>query len=236
MVNMKTLRYNTTDQTYTSHTGQYLTADKQPGRIDPPQVQLEVIETEKPQPSELQKLLPVTYTISINPEPHNLYGINGTATEVYTLIDKTESELIAEAEAKAEAIDNNIEPKMLKEHLRKLMVFETDEDLLAAMELFPAWKPGMPVVADEVYQHNENLYKVIQSHTTQLDWPPEIVPALFLQVAPPGVIPEWVQPTGGHDSYNIGDEVMFEGQHYVSLINGNTWSPTAYPAGWQLVT
>jgi hypothetical protein len=233
---MKTLRYNQTTQTFTTHEGQYFDADGKPGRIDPPVVQLEVIETEKPQPTELQKLLPVTYTISINDEPHDLTGLNGTATEVHTLIDKTESELIAEAEAKAEAIDNEIEPKMLKEHLRKLMVFETDEDLLAAMELFPAWKPGMPVVADEVYQHNDNLYKVIQSHTTQLDWPPEIVPALFTQVAPPGVIPEWVQPTGAHDAYNIGDEVMFEEQHYVSLINGNTYSPTAYPAGWQLVT
>ena len=26
-----------------------------------------------------------------------------------------------------------------------------------------------------------------------------------------------------------------EGQNYESLINGNTWSPTAYPAGWKTI-
>ena len=46
--------------------------------------------------------------------------------------------------------------------------------------------------------------------------------------------PEWVQPTGGHDAYNVGDKVTFQGTRYVSLINGNVWSPTAYPQGWQV--
>ena len=47
-------------------------------------------------------------------------------------------------------------------------------------------------------------------------------------------IPEWVQPHAGNP-YKTGDKVMFEGKAYVSLINGNVWSPTAYPQGWQLV-
>lgn len=45
---------------------------------------------------------------------------------------------------------------------------------------------------------------------------------------------EWEQPTS-ENPYNIGDRVMFEGQIYESLIDNNTWSPTAYPAGWQLI-
>lgn len=44
--------------------------------------------------------------------------------------------------------------------------------------------------------------------------------------------PEWVQPTGAHDAYSIGDRVAFNGADYESKINGNVWSPTAYPAGW----
>ena len=48
--------------------------------------------------------------------------------------------------------------------------------------------------------------------------------------------PEWVQPTGAHDAYQTGDTVTFEGQEYVSLIDGNTWSPTAYPQGWEKQT
>ena len=45
--------------------------------------------------------------------------------------------------------------------------------------------------------------------------------------------PAWVQPTGGHDVYGVGDRVRFEGSDWESLIAGNTWSPTAYPAGWR---
>ena len=48
--------------------------------------------------------------------------------------------------------------------------------------------------------------------------------------------PEWVQPTGSHDAYQTGDTVTFEGQEYKSLIDGNTWSPTAYPQGWEEIT
>ena len=55
------------------------------------------------------------------------------------------------------------------------------------------------------------------------------------EVAEEGATPEWVQPTGAHDAYQTGDTVTFEGQEYVSLIDGNTWSPTAYPQGWEKI-
>ena len=45
--------------------------------------------------------------------------------------------------------------------------------------------------------------------------------------------PAWVQPTGGHDAYAKGARVSFEGSDWESLIDGNVWSPTAYPAGWR---
>lgn len=75
----------------------------------------------------------------------------------------------------------------------------------------------------------------MQAHTSQTDWTPDIVPALFTRKTPAGVIPDWVQPTGAHDAYNIGDRVTFNGQVYESLINANVWSPTDYPQGWQLI-
>ena len=55
------------------------------------------------------------------------------------------------------------------------------------------------------------------------------------EVVEEGGVPEWVQPTGAHDAYQTGDHVMFEGAEYVSLIDGNTWSPTAYPQGWEKI-
>ena len=47
--------------------------------------------------------------------------------------------------------------------------------------------------------------------------------------------PEYVQPMGAHDSYKIGDKVTFNGKRYVSLIDGNNWSPSVYPQGWKEV-
>ena len=46
---------------------------------------------------------------------------------------------------------------------------------------------------------------------------------------------EWVAPTGAHDAYNTGDQVLFEGAVYESVIDGNSYSPSDYPAGWTLV-
>jgi len=46
-------------------------------------------------------------------------------------------------------------------------------------------------------------------------------------------VAEFVQPTGAHDAYAIGDRVRFEGHTYRSLIDGNAHSPAAYPAGWE---
>lgn len=56
------------------------------------------------------------------------------------------------------------------------------------------------------------------------------------EVVAEGAAPEWVAPTGAHDAYQTGDHITFEGDEYVSLIDGNTWSPTAYPQGWELVS
>lgn len=47
--------------------------------------------------------------------------------------------------------------------------------------------------------------------------------------------PEWVQPTGAHDAYNLGDLVSFQGSVYRSTIDGNVWSPIDHPQGWEKV-
>lgn len=52
----------------------------------------------------------------------------------------------------------------------------------------------------------------------------------------PTEVREFIQPTGGHDAYNQGDQVLFtDGQVYMSLINNNVWSPSVYPQGWQVI-
>lgn len=78
-------------------------------------------------------------------------------------------------------------------------------------------------------------YTVIQGHYLQEDWKPESTPALYHREGQPGEEwPEWVQPTGAHDAYAKGAKVTYKGQHYISLIDANVYSPEAYPAGWEL--
>lgn len=47
--------------------------------------------------------------------------------------------------------------------------------------------------------------------------------------------PEYAQPTGGHDAYQIGDRVTYKGKVYESTINNNVWAPDAYPQGWRAI-
>lgn len=45
--------------------------------------------------------------------------------------------------------------------------------------------------------------------------------------------PAFVQPTGAHDAYQVGDKITYNGVHYVCKLANCVWSPDAYPAGWE---
>lgn len=113
-----------------------------------------------------------------------------------------------------------------------------DEEAADGPALFPAWAVGKSYIVGDRICYGEKLYKVVQAHTSQADWPPDVTPALFVEVAKPGEIPVWVQPTGAQDAYMTGDKVHYpdaDSPVYESLIDNNVWSPEAYPTGWQLV-
>lgn len=116
--------------------------------------------------------------------------------------------------------------RALRPYIEKASISLPDEDALQAVELFPQW------VVDERLQYHGVLYRVVQAHTAQADWTPDMTPALFVVVSL-DEWPEFVQPTGAHDAYKKGDKVTFNGKHYISLIDANVYSPSAYPAGWQ---
>lgn len=186
-----------------------------------------------------------------------------------------------------------------------------DETAVTVPSLFTPWKPGEAVEVGDRRYYAPRLYKVVQAHTTQADWTPDVTPALWAVLGDPGeagtiddpitaargmeyeygkyyfdpedgktylcerigeaeggkiilqylpheligqyfsaaeseapeepaepdtgdTYPEWVQPTGGHDAYNTGDIVMYNGTAYRSLIDGNVWAPDAYPQGWEV--
>ena len=107
----------------------------------------------------------------------------------------------------------------------------TDMNALTAVELFPMWKTATEYDVGVRVQYEGKLYKCIQAHTSQDDWMPSATPALWKTVSV-DEYPEWVQPTGAHDAYNIGDKVTYNGQHYVCTSNANVYAPDVY--GWQL--
>jgi len=109
-----------------------------------------------------------------------------------------------------------------------------DTDALEAIELFAPWRPGTAYAADQRLRYGDKLYRVVQAHTSQTDWTPDAAPALYTEVAKPGEIPVWRQPTGAQDAYNIGDKVHYPdetGDVWVSTAENNVWEPGVY--GWE---
>ena len=124
----------------------------------------------------------------------------------------------------------------LREMIEKAAVSLSDGDSLEAVELFPVWAVGVEYAVGVRIRYLGKLYKVVQAHTSQIDWTPDATPALYVEVAEPGTIPVWKQPTGAHDVYNKGDLVHYpaaESPVYESTIDNNSWAPDVY--GWALV-
>ena len=118
----------------------------------------------------------------------------------------------------------------------------TEEQALICVRIYSPWVVGKKYAVGEYFTYGVNsvgdpqLYKVAQEHTSQADWTPDKTPALYVAVGlDDNGYPIWSQPTGAHDAYNTGDIVDYNGTLYKSLIDGNVYSPDAYPAVWEVV-
>ena len=120
--------------------------------------------------------------------------------------------------------------KQLRQLIEQLAVTLDDETALTGVELFPLWATGKSYIIGDRVQYMGTLYKCVQAHTSQADWTPDATPALWVVVSI-DEYPEWVQPTGAHDAYNTGDKVSYNGKHYISTIDANTYAPDVY--GWK---
>ena len=124
---------------------------------------------------------------------------------------------------------------------------------------YPIWTQPLCAVdaynLGDIVSYNGKLYKSIINANV---WAPDVYPAGWEEYTestsggdsgetgaggttepetpPTETIPDFVQPTGAHDAYKKGDKVKFEGKIYESLIDANTYSPSAYPAGWKEIT
>ena len=152
-------------------------------------------------------------------------------------------------EAKVQAVQAatqvaDAQTAMLRTAMRKFVRIDElqPEDIADLVGLYDPWIADEAVAVGDIRSYDGKLYKVVQAHTTQADWPPDATPALWTEIAPPEtedgeeIVPDFVQPTGAHDAYNAGDKVLFDGKIYESTIDANTWSPADYPQGWKEVT
>ena len=120
------------------------------------------------------------------------------------------------------------EAKAYREKIEMASASITDDALaLQVVELFPRYVVGKAYEVGDRFQYEGSLYQVIQAHTSQEDWIPSALPALYKLVSIEEY-PEWVQPTGAHDAYNTGDKVSYNGKHYVCTIDANTYAPDVY--------
>ena len=134
--------------------------------------------------------------------------------------------------------------QMAEQFRKALQMFAASLDDEKAMEVatvFDPWVSGKAYAVGDFLTYGANgvgdpqLYKVVQAHTSQADWLPDATPALYVAIGlDEEGFPVWAAPTGAHDAYNTGDVVNYNGTLYRSLIDGNVYSPEAYPAGWEV--
>lgn len=182
--------------------------------------------------------------VAVNGEVYHITGhpeIEGKETVAVYEVDDGEY-----AASLTTLLSDTAEQKTAEQFRRVVQLFAGSLDEEAAMEvstIYPAYQVGKAYAVGEYVTYGKNavgdpqLYKIVQAHTSQEDWKPDQTPALY---SPIGLTetgyPVWSQPTGAHDAYNTGDIVSYKDTLYRCLIDGNTWSPEAYPAGWEVYT
>ena len=111
----------------------------------------------------------------------------------------------------------------------------TPEEIAESASFFDPWQPGETLQVDDLRAYDGMLWRVVQGHTTQADWTPDVARSLFVRTVAPDVIPEWVQPTGAHDAWPLGAVVTYNGALYESVVDANVWVPGSDPSLWRLI-
>ena len=97
----------------------------------------------------------------------------------------------------------------LRKHIENAVQSLPDAAALEAVVLHPVWKAGIAYSAGYKAQHNGRLWRCRQAHTSQEEWEPENVPAL------------WEEICETHDG-SLYDPIPYEGS--MALENGKYYS------------
>lgn len=125
--------------------------------------------------------------------------------------------------------------------------FLPDAVTLTLPEIYDEWNPdsmayiGKDTATEDkpasIVRRNGFLYRCLQSHTSQENWTPENSPSLWVLIDDPAIVwPEWKQPTGAHDAYDLNAKVSHNGKKWISQIAANTTEPGADERYWKEYT
>lgn len=93
---------------------------------------------------------------------------------------------------------------------------------------------------DDLYSELNTLKLTVEANAQGMSALKETVEELGGTVTEPEIpvaeeYPEYVQPTGAHNAYKIGDKITFNGKKYICKLDNCVWSPAEYPVAWEEV-
>ena len=101
-----------------------------------------------------------------------------TAGEIAAMQDAA---ALAEAEEKHRPLSmTEVQEMMLRQQINTLSV--DDQMAYRMREFYPEWAAGQSYSVGYKLLYGGKLYKVVQAHTSQADWAPNVVPALFTRI------------------------------------------------------
>lgn len=122
--------------------------------------------------------------------------------------------------------------------MRKLLEQQTesmtDEEIIKYPDFVEKWETDTSYDTGKRLEYDGVVYKVLQNHTSQSEWTPDVTASLYAKVliVDPSVIPEWEQPSSTN-GYMTGDKVAHNDKTWISTCDNNVWEPGVY--GWEVV-
>ena len=162
------------------------------------------------------------------------------AMKHFKLFLDEDNRLRIDSESERAMDELEIEASQVKDFRDKVTELLVNLDNDAAIEnaiLFPQWKSGIDYKVDERIRYNNILYIILQDHTSQEEWRPDVAGSLYARMLrswEQNIIPTWEQPESTN-GFMAGDKVYHNGLLYVSTADYNTWEPGIEGNPWELV-
>lgn len=106
--------------------------------------------------------------------------------------------------------------KQMRKLLEKQTDSMTDEEILNYPNFVEKWKSGKAYSVGKRLEHNGTIYKVLQDHTSQDDWAPDLATSLFSRIdeehsgTKEDPIPYYVNMEVFSEKYYTEDSVLYK--------------------------